>query len=497
MILLVGVLRYGLHWSLEEVQGFLHRTLDLPRLAFSTLAYLSTEYLVRWSLFSEERLLDLAGGFGDWVLQVDGTVEDGGTTTLVAREGRRGVILLARPVVSENKVDGFEFLSEVQARYGIPSQIVRDDGEALKASASIVFPGVPQQLDPYHFLVNAAKVLMRPEYEGVRRALIGDEGMARVVEWSRTLPCRAKGPGDMLRVVARLTVQGIDDARGSSGGFPFHRAYQEVMERIEWTLACLEASLHANARCLALDLSVLGELRRRLGQLVGREAVRVAWERFVPGARAWEGVREALKTERDRRKGGMESVAFTARDVAEAKRKILEEVGPRMCAAGDHASARWERFERMFHEQERHLWPEGVEERWTTVELERCHHRGQSGIRGRTEQSSTGREMGRVGGMLEEGLNLENGWFVVNGVMGRNLWQEFAGQDWPTVRERIAKVGKEGLRERVPVGWKRAGRSLERVYEILGKGGTGLEKELERWVDQEGLLEVHAASAPA
>jgi len=322
VILLVGILRYGLHWSLQEVQTVLYRSLDLPRLALSTLSYLSTEYLVRWALFSEERLLDLAEGFGDWVLQVDGTVEEGGPTTLVAREGRRGIVLLARQVVSENKVDVFEFQEEVRARYGIPSLIVRDDGEALKAASSIVFLGVPQQLDPYHFLGNAAKVLMKAEYEGLRRGLIGDEGMARVVEWSRTLPCRAKGPGDLLRVVARLTVQWIDDARRHSGGFPFHRAYQEVMERIAWTLSRLGAGLHANSRCAALDLSVLGELRGKLEQLTGREVVRGAWARFVPGARAWEGVREALKTERDRRKGGTEAVVFTARDVAEAKRKI-------------------------------------------------------------------------------------------------------------------------------------------------------------------------------
>ncbi|MHB8351681.1 MAG: hypothetical protein ACYDFT_03180 [Thermoplasmata archaeon] len=140
----MGVLRYGLNGSLREVQTVLYRTLGLPRLAFSTLSYLSIEYLVRWALFAERRLKEITDRLGGWVLQVDGTLEDGGPTTLRAREGRTGVTLLARPVVSENEEAVVTFLEEVRARYGIPVLIVRDDGTALKSARHRVFPGTPQ-----------------------------------------------------------------------------------------------------------------------------------------------------------------------------------------------------------------------------------------------------------------------------------------------------------------------------------------------------------------
>jgi hypothetical protein len=485
----VGVLRYGLNWSLREVQTVLYRTLNLPRLAFSTLSYLAIEYLVRWTLFAEERLKEVADRLGGWVLQVDGTLEDGGPTTLRAREGRTGVTLLARQVVSENEEDVVAFLEEVRARYGIPVLIVRDDGKALKSASHRVFPGTPQQLDPYHFLVNAAKRLVKDDHEALKRGLTGDEGLAKIVEWARTLPCRARETREVLSVVARLAVEDVNEARRHAGGFPFHRAYQEVRERIEWVRTRVEEVIHANARNLRVDLAVLGELKGRLDRLVGREAVRVAWGHLAPEARAFEGIREALKMERDRRKGGAATVAFMAHDVTEAKRRMAEE-GARLCAVGEHETAKWVKFEEMLREQEPYLWPPaGIEERWTTVELERAHHHDRAAIRGRTRQASTGEEMGRMGWLLATGSNVENPWFVANGVMGRNLWSEFAEQDWDRVKGKMAKVGREGLRERVPVGRKRARGVLEEAMKILTEGGSKMECKLERWADLEGLLE--------
>lgn len=84
---------------------------------------------------------------------------------------------------------------------------------------------------------------------------------------------------------------------------------------------------------------------------------------------------------------------------------------------------------------------------------------------------------------------LTNPWFVVNGVMGRNLRSEFAEQDWDRVKGEMANVGREGLRERVPVGRKRARGVLEEAMKILTEGGSKMECKLERWADQEGLLE--------
>ncbi|MHB8352757.1 MAG: hypothetical protein ACYDFT_08765 [Thermoplasmata archaeon] len=163
-------------------------------------------------------------------------------------------------MVSENEAAMVAFLEEVRARYGIPVLIVRDDGTALKSARHRVFPGTPQQLDPYHFLVNAAKRLIKDDPGALKRGLTGDEGLAKVVEWARTLPCRARETREILSVVARLAVEEVNEARRHAGGFPFHRAYQEVRERIGWVRTRVEEVIHANAQNLRADLAVLGEL---------------------------------------------------------------------------------------------------------------------------------------------------------------------------------------------------------------------------------------------
>ena len=124
------------------------------------------------------------------------------------------------------------------------------------------------------------------------------------------------------------------------------------------------------------------------------------------------------------------------------------------------------------------------------MELERVHHRGRSGIRARTHQKSTGEEMGRAGAQLDMVQNLTNRWFVVNGLMGVNVWEAFAGQSWEEVREKLEGLGEEGLRERVPVGRKRILAALEGVMEILRQQDGDLREMLEGWAGEEELLEL-------
>ncbi len=98
------------------------------------------------------------------------------------------------------------------------------------------------------------------------------EGLAKVVEWSRTLPCRARETREILSVGARLAVKEGNEARRYVGGLPSHRARPEVRARIEWGAPVREV-IHANARNHRVDLAVLGELKGGLDRLVGREAV--------------------------------------------------------------------------------------------------------------------------------------------------------------------------------------------------------------------------------
>ncbi len=53
----------------------------------------------------------------------------------------------------------------------------------------------------------------------------------------------------------------------------------------------------------------------------------------------------------------------------------------------------------------------------------------------------------------------------------------------------MEEVGREGLRERVPVGRKRAKAAGEEARMILTDGGSKLESQLQRWAEQEDLPE--------
>ncbi len=97
--------------------------------------------------------------------------------------------------------------------------------------------------------------------------------------------------------------------------------------------------------------------------------------------------------------------------------------------------------------------------------------------------------MGRVGAQLGLVQNLTNRWFVVHGAMGGNLLEEFVGQSWAEVKGGLEGLGKEGVRERVPVGRKRTYVALENVMAILSERDEEVGERLEAWAGEEGLLD--------
>lgn len=118
-------------------------------------------------------------------------------------------------------------------------------GEALKGAGGEVWPTVRQRVDPFHFLANGGRILLKESHEGVKHGLAGDEGIAKLLAWARGLPARPRSGGEVAPVVARLLVEWIDEARRHPGGFPFHPACAEVLDQMERRLGWLEAAVHA------------------------------------------------------------------------------------------------------------------------------------------------------------------------------------------------------------------------------------------------------------
>lgn len=478
VMIVVGLMRYGLDFERREVVAFLkgHGT----PLSEAAVSYLAVEFLVRWQMFCEERLASLAPRLAPIVLQIDGTVEANGPVTFRAREARTGITLAAEQLVVESLGEVVGFLERYRERFGAPAVIVRDLSATLKGASEQVFPGVPQQVDHFHFVADIGEALLRPDYEALRQGLLAGSGLARLAEWSRTLPIRGRDLETLERLWVRLALEWIDAARTTPGGFPFHLAYLEVAERMRWVAERSTRLLTLNVR-RRVAIPEVARLKQTLEGLLDRASGREPLGRLRALVRAWEEVRRAMKIERDRR-SREELREFTAADVVAVKAAV-ERQGRLLASRGLEEA--WAKVERRFEEQAPYLWVAahvpGLSR--TTVDLERAHRSDRQGIRHRTGQKATGPEMGRIGSLLAMFSNLENDWFSEKGCPETNLWAEFARQGPREVRRRIRALRGAGRRERVPVAPRHAKEQLDEFVEILEREGPSA-TELGRWASR-------------
>ncbi|MGI0067574.1 MAG: hypothetical protein ACREB9_04010 [Thermoplasmata archaeon] len=484
---MAGLLRFGLKWKEDDLQTFLRgHGLSISQ---ASLSLHTTEFLVRWQIFSEERLLHLAPGLRPFVLQIDGTCVEGGPVTFRVREAKSGVTLYARQIVAESLDEVVPVLMALKIRFGDPGLIVRDDSATLKGACDRVFPSVPQQVDHFHFLSKAGERLVKEENEQLKEGLLADHGMAKLAEWSRDLPTVASRPEEWVAVVARLAAEWVDGTRSTGSSVPFHLPYYEAWEEMRWLVGEIGAIVHARVRARPwVELRPLVELKARLEKLLARPVVKEAGGRLASGVWAFEEVRQAMKVERDRRSHGDLGPMMEA-DVARVKATVAR-VGEVLRSKGDdRLGVLWGRVEEKFAEEEPYLWVVARVPGLTrsTVALERDHRECRTSIRHRTGQSDTGVEMGLLGTLLAYWSNVRNPWFIEQVLGGVNLREVFAKQDPEEVRRRMRELPRAGRRPSVPVSRKRRARALERALTIL-KGEGDLVGQLGEWARQELTL---------
>ncbi len=485
--ILAGLLRFGLKWKEADIQIFLWgHGLSVSQ---ASLSLRSTEFLVRWQLFSEERLRHLAPRLRPFVLQIDGTCVEGGPVTFRIREAKSGVTLFARQIVAESLEEVVPVLVAFKGRFGDPALIVRDDSATLKGACDRVFPGVPQQVDHFHFLSKVGERLVKEENDRLKVGLLADHGMAKVAEWSRSLPTVASRPEDWVAVVARLGAEWVEATRSAGSSVPFHLPYYEAWEAMCWLVEEVEAIVHARVRARPwVELGPLVELKARLERLLARPVVREAGGRLASGVWAFEEVRQAMRVERDRRgHGDLDPMIET--DVARVKATVAR-VGEVLRSKGDERlGLLWDRVEEKFAEQESYLWVvtrvPGLTR--STVALERDHRECRTSVRHRTGQSDTGVEMGLLGSLLAYWSNVRNPWFIEQGLEGVNLRVVFARQDPEEVRRRMWALPREGKRPSVPVSRRCRGKALEKAFAIL-KGEGDPVAQLDAWAHEELTL---------
>ena len=478
-MLTVGLLRFGLDLAEAKVVALLADGWNLP-LAQSTVSRLSTEFLVRWRMLCEERLRPLLPGLAPVLLQIDGTVVHGGPVTFRARDARTGLTLWAEQLEVESKPEVIRFLRAFRERYGVPALLIRDLSATLREAAAEVFPEVPQQEDHWHFLTDLGPVLL-VDYEPLRHGLLGGEALARLAQWSRSLPLTGRSLAELERVWVRLALEWIDAAREHPGGFPWQLPYLEVARRttrvVRWCEHLLSAHRH---RRIAVPSEVV-ELRRRLTTVLDREGVRIPYGRLEREVGLWTEIRGAMRVERSRRSVG-DLAPLAAAEVAEVQRSI-EEAGNRFVQYGEWAEAIWAKVRDQFEAHRPYLWvvvPELATVVRSTVALERAHREDRRGVRHRTGQSATGPEMGRLGALLAFWANARCRWFVEEGLAGVNLWEAFARQDPKEIRRRLSGLPQEGRRPKVAVTAEKRQERLE-AWVQLWDGASPVDAWLGEW----------------
>jgi hypothetical protein len=319
-----------------------------------------------------------------------------------------------------------------------------------------------------------------------------DDGMAKLAQWSRSLPTVARGPEEWVGVVARLAAEHVEATRSAGSSVPFHLPYYEAWRQMQWLVNEIEGIVHARVRSASwADLGPLVELKARLEKLLARPMVSEAGGRLTSLVWAWEEVRRAMRVERDRRSRGDLAPMMEA-DVAEVK-ATKARVDMAMRSMGGRVEELWARVEAKFEEQEPYLWVVARVPGLTrsTVDLERAHREARASVRHRTGQQDTGVEMGLLGSLLAYWSNVRNQWFMEQVLEGVNLRKVFAQQDAGEVRRRLEALPREGRRPCVPITPRCRREALAKALSIL-KGSGDVTVQLAKWAQEERVLSTPA-----
>ena len=491
LMLAVGLLRFGLNLPEKNVMALLGDGWSIP-LSQPSISRLSTEFLVRWGMLCEERIPPLLPTLQPLVIQIDGTVVENGPVTFRARDARTGLTLLAEQLEVESHTEVVRFLRDFKTRYGNPVEIVRDGSPTLREAVAEVFPGVPQQEDHWHFLDDLGPVILA-DYPSLQVGLTGDHGLSRLAEWSRKLPVAGSTLGEIERVWIRLALEWLEEPRRHAGGFPWRLPYLEIVRRMEKVLKWARELHRVNADRRVV-VPALSDLIARLGGLLSREAVRESTGRLMFEVPLWEGVRAAMRTERDRR--SREDLAPLAEADIAGVQKEIDEAGTRFVTRGGWAEAIWAKVSKRLEDHRKYLWVVvpglGVVIR-STVALERAHRDDRHGVIRRRGQGDTGTEMGRSGSLLAYWSNARCPFFVEHVLSGVNLWEEFAQQDVGEVRLRLSKLSTQGQRPTVAVPIGEREEKLRELVRILSQPGEVDTQGLTGWAASVGAVEAVSA----
>ncbi|MCL4323869.1 MAG: transposase [Candidatus Thermoplasmatota archaeon] len=397
------------------------------------------------------------------------------------------------------------FLQHFKTCYGDPLMVIRDGSPTLREAITEVFPNALQQEDHWHFLDDLGPVIL-PDYAPLQQGLTGDHGISDLTKWSRKLPLTGSTLQELEKVWIRLALEWIEEPRRHAGGFPWRLPYLEIALRMEQALSWTRLIHRANADRRVV-VRKLTDLMERLERLLSREAVKVSFGRLVFEVPLWEGIRQAMRAERERRSHA-DLLPLAEKDIADVQRQI-DEAGTRFVERGGWAEAIWARVWKRFEDHDdvyasgdapqslvdrvedhkKYLWvvvPGLGQVIRSTVALERAHRDDRHSVIRRRGQGDSGEEMGRIGSLLAFWSNARCPFFTEQALTGVNLWDEFAKQDETEVSRRTSELSLKGQRPTVAVPEREREAKLRELVKILSQPGPIDEIEVAGWAASVG-----------
>lgn len=207
------------------------------RISSSEVAWLARRFVACLALAHRRaapRLKNQMSLNGGYILHLDGTCDRGGPVLMSCLDSLSGIVLGSVKVPSEKAGQIVPFLKQIKERYGLPLACIHDMGTGILAAVKEVFPDVPDFICHFHFLRDAGKDLLEPDYAAIRQRLRKHGLGEKLHAQARRLKARMdQHPGLCARFY-----QGLHEGTVSAGDehldrFPVSCAYSLICWALE------------------------------------------------------------------------------------------------------------------------------------------------------------------------------------------------------------------------------------------------------------------------
>ena len=224
------------------------------------------------------RKAELKNVVRNYVLQIDGTVDDAFRSLIAVRDAVTGIVLNAMLCGSENLDEIIVLLNSIETVCGSPSGIISDLSSTLGKALAAFFPGVPRAVCKFHFLRDIGRDMMSTRNSAIAKMLRRIGAKSKLKAIVRTIG----GALDGKRVVeelksgyssdseqftlfmAKYCMEKLINAKESSGyGFPFASGHAHFVSDCAVAQSVLEKLV--NIRANESVVKAIAQLKRVTG----------------------------------------------------------------------------------------------------------------------------------------------------------------------------------------------------------------------------------------